>query len=235
MQLPAMVSLALILWAGGTSSCPGQEPKPAPATAGAGSAKTNEGVFDPGPSAGITKKRGDELVAVAAGWLLVDWVDREKPKAQRKAADEKEELEAQATLMLRARLYAKALASPDTRSSVLASTLATEEKIHVLPLGRIVWERPAAFVKSMKAEPVPYLAVLLATESEPKEPWRTATVKGEWRDAAGKKVADFSAKSLNARPENGVFLVGVPAGAATKELGAYEAFQFHLKEAKVQK
>jgi hypothetical protein len=206
---------------------PGRSPPPPP------KASPPEGVFIPGSSPGVSREGAVELAELIGYWLVRDWADREKPKAGKGVGGGG--VDSHLTTFLRAAVAAKRIASAETRKTVLGSSLETEDQVCVLPLGRIEWEKPPTLTKSGKAERVPVLCVLVAAKEEGKAPWRTCMLKGEWRDASGKKVAQMTSKASNASPSNGVFIIVVPVPQAAKEIGTFAEFQFKLTGAKVLK
>lgn len=190
------------------------------------SAPVIKDLFRPNPA----DKESKALLDLAKGKLAIDWMTREKAKPAPKAAaaDVSEHL----SVTARQRVAAVSFETdePVVRAQVMKAGLLEKSGAYVLPLGRFEWEKAPLFVKPTETGRTAVICVVVASPSIPLGDVKGFRVKGEFQDRNGKRLAEFNQKSPPGSPNNGVFLLSMPAGDAMKQTGEYDGFQFKLLE-----
>jgi hypothetical protein len=199
---------------------------PAPPQSMPTASRESKDPFRPDPS----DKESKSLLDLAKGKLSISWVDKQnaKPNPKAPAADASEHLD----VMARHRVAAQTLETnePSVRAQVMKVGLPDKSGARVLPLGRFDWMKAPLFLKPGETGKTSVICVLVATPELPLGDVKGFRVKGEFLDKNGKRAAEFNQRSVPASPQNGVFLLWMPAGDALRGVGEYDGFQFRLIE-----
>ena len=180
-------------------------------------------MFRPDPSS----KAAAAAIELAKAKLAVDRLSQQGPKKILipSYVDVKKHREAALRQSTDAQTFEES--EPLVRNPIVSLGLADRSGVHVLPLGRVEWEKDGIFLPKGEPTTTPVLCVLVATGTLPLGDVKGFKVRGEFKDKAGRLV-DFDAESSWAAPKNGVFVLTMPAGEALKGAAQFEGFEFRL-------